>query len=79
MNEDIIPKPAYLSGHFHSNDREVNYVNCCFFKVHPLKLTWSYFFAKCYPNRHELLFWGDRYGVDIIISLLQGISICLTL
>ena len=79
MNEDIIPKPEYLAGHFYSNDRAANYINCCFFKLHPLKLTWSYMVARCYPNRHELLFWGDRYGVDLVIGILQGISICLTL
>ncbi|OMJ72318.1 hypothetical protein SteCoe_29264 [Stentor coeruleus] len=79
MNEDIIPRPGYLSGYFHSYDKEANYINCCFYKIHPLKLTWSYIISKTFPNRHELLFWGDKYGVDIIIGFLQGISICLTL
>ena len=39
MNEDTIPKPAYLAGHFYSRDQESKHVNCCFIKLHPLKLT----------------------------------------
>jgi hypothetical protein len=79
MNEEIVSKPLYLSGKFYPNDSVGDYVNCCFFKVHPLKLTWAFIISGTYPNRHELLFWGDKYGVDIIIGILQGIYICLSL
>jgi hypothetical protein len=78
MNEGAIPRPAYLEGQLHPLAQENNFVSCCFVKMHPLKLTWGYIFAGTFPNRQELLFYGDKYGVDIIIGIVQGLAICMT-
>lgn len=75
MNENIIPKPDYLKGKL-VGKAEIKY---CGIEVKPLKMTWGYILTSTYPNRHELLFWGDKFGVDFIIALLQGISVALTL
>jgi hypothetical protein len=75
MNEDILPKPRYLEGSLTGKET----FTCFGSELHPLKLTWAYILRSTYPNRHELLFWADKYGVELIISLLQAICVSLTL
>lgn len=75
MNENILPRPKYLHGSLVNKEN----FTCFGQEIHPLKLTWGYILGSSYPNRHDLLFWADKYGPDLIIALMQGICISMTL
>ena len=65
-----IPLPEYLKGNIPPPDSELKIGS-----IYSLKLTCSYIFLGTYPNRHQLLFWFDSYGVKFMISLFQFVMI----
>lgn len=80
MDIDIFRRPPpYLEGHFYPKGSEINYVQVLWWSGHPLELTFGYILGKEFPNRHDLLFWFDSYGVAFLVTLFQVISIVLTL
>lgn len=65
-----IPLPEYLKGNIPPPDSELKIG-----PIYSLKLTCSYIFLGIYPNRHQILFWFDCYGVKFMISLFQFVII----
>lgn len=61
-----IPLPNYLKSRIPGPDSDL-----VLFSIYSLKLTCSYLFLGVYPNRHQLLFWMDSFGVKLMISLIQ--------
>ena len=71
-----IPVPDYLKGQIPPPKGDLDYAS-----IYLLKCTCSYIFLGNYPNRHQLLFWFDSYGVKFMVSLIQAtcVSLCLWL
>ena len=61
-----IPLPNYLKSRIPGPGSDL-----VLFSIYSLKLTCSYLFLGVYPNRHQLLFWMDSFGVKLMISLIQ--------
>jgi hypothetical protein len=69
-----IQMPRYLEGRIPGPASDAKILS-----VFSLKLTCSYLFLGVYPNRHQLLFWLDSFGVRFMVSLLQLCIITLSL
>lgn len=69
-SKSSIPLPVYLKSHIPPPNSELKIGS-----IYSLKLTCSYIFLGTYPNRHQLLFWFDSYGVKFLVSLFQVVII----
>lgn len=76
-NFETLPKPSYLNGAIPSLSASPR--TCFFLNIHPGKLTCSYLFTKIVPNRHDMLFWLDIFGPQILKYTLQGTNLTLHL
>ncbi|OMJ81478.1 hypothetical protein SteCoe_18045 [Stentor coeruleus] len=65
-----VPVPFYLGGRIPPPGSDFSLGS-----VYLLKCTCSYIFLGTYPNRHQLLFWFDCFGVKFMGSLLQTVCI----
>lgn len=69
-----VPVPLYLGGRIPPPGGDFSLGS-----IYLLKCTCSYIFLGTYPNRHQLLFWFDCFGVKFMGSLLQTVCIAVCL